>query len=218
MMLKKVNVINKVMESGLINDLVLSIESIQENKNTITVFFNRNRWDHDLVIFKNNSDCYTLINNRKDSEFDYDKLTLPREKRFTWTYSGGQGSLSTYRLLAIVDDIIKHDGLTRETYIGLEANHKLPRVYKIINSVSNLEVCTQTENLRHFSAWRKLQCGQEYLPIKLSAIGELINDILHISTEVYRLSDKIVVRRPCQDGNIIEYVCRPQEDGTWQFR
>jgi len=219
MMIKRVQVTNRVVESGLVNNLVSSIEAIQENKNTIVVFFDRTRWNHDLCIFKHNSDCYTLINNRKDSEFDYDRLTLPREKRFTWSYDGGQGSLATYRLLSIVYDILEHDGLTRESYIGLEANHKLPRVYKVINSVNNLEVCSQVENLRHYAAWRKLQSGQELLPIKFSALSlELIADILYINTEIYRFDDKIIVRRPCQDENIIEHVCRPQDDGTWQFK
>lgn len=219
MLAKRVNVTNRIVESGLVNDLVSSIEAVQDNKNTIVVFFDRTRWDHDLVIFKNNSDCYTLINNRKDNEFDYDKLTLPREKRFTWTYSGGQGSLATYRLLAIVTDIIEHHGETKESYIGLEANHKLPRVYRVINSVDNLEVCNQVENLRHYAAWRKLQSHEELLPIKFSALSlELIADILFIKTDIYRLSDKVVVRRPLEDGSIREYVCVPQDDGTWQFK
>lgn len=219
MLAKRVKVTNRIVESGLVNDLVSSIEAVQDNKNTIVVFFNRTRWNHDLVMFKRNSDCYTLINNRKDDNFKYDNLTLPREKRFTWSYSGGQGSLATYRLLAIVDDIIKHNGETRESYIGLEANHKLPRVYKVINSTNNLEVCSQVENLRHYAAWRKLQNGEELLPIKFSALSlELIADILYLNTEIYRFDDKIVVRRPCQDENIIEHVCRPQDDGTWQFK
>lgn len=219
MMIKKVNVTNRVVESGLVNNIVSSIEMIQDNKNTIVVFFDRTRWNHDLVIFKGNSDCYTLINNRKEDNFNYDKLTLPREKRFTWSYTGGQGSLATYRLLAIIDDIIQHDGETRESYIGLEANHKLPRVYKVINSVDNLEVCNQVENLRHYAAWRKLQSGDTLLPIKFSAIDlELVSDILYINTEIYRFDDKIVVRRPCTNGDIVEHVCHPQDDGTWQFR
>ena len=215
----KLNIICNVIESGLVNDLVSSIEAVQDNKNTIVVFFDRTRWNHDLVMFKGNSDCYTLINNRKNDDFDYDKLTLPREKRFTWSYSGGQGSIATYRLLAIINDIIRHDGETRESYIGLEANHKLPRVYKVINSTSNLEVCSQVENLRHYAAWRKLQSGDILLPIKFSAISlDLISDILYINTEIYRFDNKIVVRRYCQNEDIIEYVCRPQEDGTWQFK
>ena len=219
MMIKKVQVVNKVVESGLVNDLVSSIEMIQDNKNTIVVFFDRTRWNHDLVMFKGNSDCYLLINNRKSDDFNYDSLTLPREKRFTWTYSGGQGSLATYRLLAIVDDIIKHNGMTRESYIGLEANHKLPRVYKIVNSIDNLEVCNQVENLRHYAAWRKLQCDDKLLPIKFSAIDlELVSDTLYINTEIYRFDDKVVVRRPYEDGSIREYECVPQDDGTWQFR
>lgn len=219
MMIRKMNVINKITESGLVNDLVSSIEAVQDNKNTIVVFFKRERWNHDMVMFKGNSDCYLLINNRKEDTFNYDALTLPREKRFTWTYSGGQGSIASYKILAVLKDIIDNCGLTRETYIGLEANHKLPRIYKIVNSVNNLEICSQTENIRHFAAWRKLQSDDILLPIKFSANSlELVADILFIKTDIYRLSDKVVVRRPLEDGSIREYVCIPQEDGTWQFK
>lgn len=215
----KYNIVSRISETGLVNDMINSLEAVQETKNCIVAFFKRDRWNHDLCIFKHNSDCYMLINNRKSDDFDYDRLTLPREKRFTWTYSRGQGSIASYKILAVLKDIIDNSGLTRETYIGLEANHKLPRIYKIVNSVNNLEICSQTENIRHFAAWRKLQSGDTLLPIKFSANSlELVADILYLNTDIYKLSDKIIVRRPCQDGNIIEHVCHPQEDGTWQFK
>lgn len=133
-----------------------------------------------------------------------------------------EGSLYFYRIIGIIQDIIDNNGNTRESYIGLEVNHKIPRIYKTINCLSNLEVCTETQNKRHFAAWNKIEGirknKKEYFALELSALDdELINFILNKNTftENYNFDEKYII---LSNKVTNEYCVFTEVDGVYKHQ
>ena len=219
MRIREVEVKNRIVETGATNDFVAHIKSIVECQNNIAVILDK----YTLVLNKNGN-FHKLIYNKfkKDDTFDYDKITCTVE-RLTWYYPSFDGfchsDISTYRVLGIINRIMDDGGETFTTYNGYEVNHKLPRVYKQSNKVTNLEVCSEKENKRHYYAWQKCQVYEELIPLQMSALDkDLIELILNNKTVIVdKDSNHFTLRNYELNNEITEYKCIKNPDGIWRF-
>lgn len=219
MIIRKVKVTNRIVESGATNDFVAHINEIIECQNNIAVILDK----YTLVVNKNGN-YHKIIQNKfkKPDDFDYDKVTCYVE-RLTWFYPSFENKMchsdiSTYRVLGIIKQIINNDGDTYDTYNGFEVNHCLPRIYKQNNKITNLEVCSENENRRHYIAWQKCQIYSEMIPLQMSAKGQLVNFILSDKTMLVDKGDNFFILRNYDwENEIVEYKCKLNEDGLWRF-
>lgn len=219
MRIREVEVQNKIAESGATNSLVANINKIVECKNNIALIMKK----YTLVINKGGV-YHKIINHRfrKPDGYDYDQVTCD-QYRLTWYYDGldekaHHSEINTFRILGIVNQIIDNNGETLQTYNGFEVNHKLPRYFKEVNNITNLEVCDNKQNKRHFIAWQKCQIYNKLIPLQMSALGELVPFILSDKTVlVDKGDDYFILRNYNWNNEIIEYTCKLNEDGVWRF-
>ena len=219
MIIRRIAVTNRIVETGATNSLVENINEIVECKNNIALIMKK----YTLVINKGGN-YHKIINHkfRKPDDYDYDKVTCDQD-RLTWYYDGldkkpHHSNISTYRVLGIVARLINDNGITFYTYNGYEVNHKLPRTYREVNNITNLEVCSDKENKRHYVAWNKCQIYNNIIPIQLSAITDLVSFILSSDTKLVDKGDNFFkLRNYNWDGEIVEIQCKLNEDGFWRF-
>lgn len=219
MIIRRIAVTNRIVETGATNSLVENINEIVECKNNIALLMKK----YTLVINKGGNYHKIIYNKfRKPDDFDYDKITCNQD-RLTWYYDSIDGKahhseINTYRVLGIVSRLLDDYGVTFTTYNGYEVNHRLPRTYKEVNNVNNLEVCSDKENKRHYIAWNKCQIYENLIPIQISAIGDLVPFILSSDTKLVDKDDNYFTLRNYEwNGNIVEYTCKLNEDGVWRF-
>ena len=184
---------NNITESGAINTFVSRIKTLILNGDRVGIVCEE---QPDYILNMETCECITLCGKAKlNGAVNISRYEFNSERysdRTVIHYRGADGkmmqsSLSIYRLTGIVDDIIKNGGETRETYIGLEVNHKVPRIFKEINNINNLELCNQVQNLRHFAAWSKIESirpSKEFFNLELSALDEVVDFILKKDTYV----------------------------------
>ena len=184
---------NNITESGAINTFVSRIKTIILNGDRVGLICEE---QPDYILNMETCECITLAGKNKlndgvnISRYEFNSERYSDRTVIHYRAADGkmvQSSLSIYRLIGIVDDIIKNGGETRETYIGLEVNHKVPRIFKEINNINNLELCNQVQNLRHFAAWSKIESirpSKEFFNLELSALDKVVDFILKKDTYV----------------------------------
>lgn len=184
---------NNITESGAINTFVSRIKTLIICGDRVGLICEE---QPDYILNMETCECITLagknkLNDRTNiSSYEFNSERYSDRTVIHYRAADGkmmQSSLSIYRLTGIIDDIIKNGGETRETYIGLEVNHKVPRIFKEINNVNNLELCNQVQNLRHFAAWSKIESirpNKEFFNLELSALDEVVDFILKKDTYV----------------------------------
>lgn len=192
-------IIDEIDESGGLNNFISSILSIEEDgkyyvcplKNGQTVIFNTE--DGKVVRLKNgqhfnSSKSYTW-EERLVWQYNHTNPAKKLEKnKNAKVRSDTQSDLSIYNILPILEEIINAKGHTRNTYIGLEGNHIVPRDFEPDNSLSNLELTDSQSNKRHWAAWSKVQgllglSKKNRIKLSLSANDkDIIHGILHKNT------------------------------------
>lgn len=219
MIIRELKIVNNIVETGCTNSLIGSIDTIIECQNNVALLMPK----YTLIVNKGGVYHKIIFNrHKKPIGYDYDLITCD-QYRLTWYYESLDGcchhsEINTFRLVGIIKQLINDQGQTLKTYNGLEVNHLLPRIYKVNNKIDNLELCTESENKRHFQAWLKCQIYNERIPIQLSAIGELVPFILSSNTKLVAMSDNyFTLRNYNWNGDIVEYTCKLNEDGVWRF-
>ena len=155
--LKVIHVTSIIEESGSFNDYVDSIKYIICGHRTIGVVHKTGKVD-ELCEEKHNI---------KLSKAEWKYTDKPKEKmasmrcgkRFSSNLRDMNTNMPFARVMGVVADIIKNNGITRNTYNGLQVNHMDCSGgfgYDADESRYNLEVVTNTNNLRAGQASYKL--------------------------------------------------------------
>lgn len=222
-LIKKVAVTNNVTETGSMNDLVSHIENIEIHPKTYVLRLDKPTHD-DIVVRRDNS-CYTAI--RKNGLWDETSPKFNKRNwndRVTWFFPDWDGcvefshsDVSLTTLLPVINEIIDNSGDTRNTYTGVEGNHMIPKNFGVIdNSEDNLELCSKTENCRHFPAWAKVckMAGQK-IKFRLSALDSRVDVILdkHTKPGLVDLEGGHITLLNSEYGNI---TINRNSNGVWK--
>lgn len=155
--LKVVHVTSMIKESGSFNEYVDSIKYIICGHRTIGVVHKNGKVD-ELCAVKHNV---------KLSQTEWKFEDTPKDKmasmrcgnRFSSNLRDMNTNVTFARVMGVVADIIKNNGITRKTYNGLQVNHMDCSGgfgYDADESEDNLEVVTDTNNSRAGKASYKL--------------------------------------------------------------
>ena len=155
--LQVIQVTSMIKESGRFNEYVDSIKYIICGRRTIGVVHKNGKVD-ELCAVKHNVKL-----NRKEWKYTdtpKDKMASMRSgNRFGSNFRGLDSNVPFSRVMGVIEDIIGNNGVTRQTYIGLQVNHMDCSGgfgYDADESEDNLEVVTDTNNSRAGKASYKL--------------------------------------------------------------
>lgn len=153
---KVVPVVSNIRESGRVNDYVDMIKYIIVGENTVGIVTKKGEVEELCTPY------HSVKRRLKAWRFDDEvntsscKLTSHRYKT-NLRFLGGK--IFFAKLVGIAFDIVDHDGQTRETYNGLEANHKDCSgglEWYADDNRENIEIVDKTRNTRAGQASKKL--------------------------------------------------------------
>ena len=148
-----------IVESGIFNDYVNSFRYLIIGKNTIGIVKNTGK------VEELSTEYHSIRKNRIAWKYDDvpdTKSCVLNGGRFTFNLSASTSTRRYFsQVVGVVGDIINRCGWTRMTYNGFSINHKDCSgsfAYDADESLGNLEVVTETENVRaglaSYKLWR----------------------------------------------------------------
>lgn len=204
---------NMIKETGPVNGLVQHLESIEVQKDRYVLRFKNFGTHHDLVIDRATGTIYDIM---ADGSLQLKRRLSLHYLPFKGASKTMQGSISHTLLIAVVGDIVANNGNTMSSYTGMEGNHKVPQCFEHNNSESNLELCSKTQNCRHWSAWNKtMQISGEVFRFELSALDTYaVQFILDKATELSSKSSSLIVLFNSKLKRTLEI--RKDPDDVWR--